>query len=137
MDTLYQGVISYERIKNLIGVGIFVILSLIGVFCCISALMNPESKTITKLNNPILNTPSNTPSNSNIPDTITTTSGYSPFAWLYFTACAIVCALFAFLSYYLATSKAAEPLLAAQGALDAASLLGHAFRGHGSFNIGE
>jgi len=128
---IYQGVIGYERMKSFIGTFIFAGLAIIGLLCIISAGMNPEKTETTS--NPDLKTPSGTAS------TITTTSGYSPTAWIFFLGCAIICALLSGLSYYMATSKEAEPLLAVNGMLDAANVVGSVLRGRGNanFNLGE
>ena len=123
MKTVYNAAVGYERIKMYTGMGASIIFGFIMIICGIMSMISPPPPPPTP--NPIPNTPTST---------TTTTLGWP---WLIF--CGFICFVLAYGAYYMATNKSMENVLAAQGALDAASTISNIFNNNrgGMFDVGE
>jgi amino acid permease len=123
MDKVYDTAVEYERFKS---AGISIVTAILGlcfISSAISALMNSNNNKKDNQND------NNTPSTSD--------SGTS---WLWLCGCGILLLVISGGLYYMATnkSKTTEHILAAQGALDAASTVSGLFTKRGGyFSIGE
>ena len=126
MDTLYNGVVDYERMKSYVGsfiTGIIGIGMLIcGLFSLASSLSNP--------------TPSQNKDNKNN----TPSDSESSNSWIFLSVLGIIFSLISAVLYYMATdtSKTTENMLAAKGAFDVSSSIFKIFRRKGGyFDQGE
>jgi hypothetical protein len=168
MDTLYNTTVGYERMKNLTGMVILIILGVCFISsACSSIYSNFETVnttgTVVSYDTPsetagvqysrgskqqtdnIVTSPvtigSKIPIHYNSSGTNTASLGQSSTgssAWMVLCCIACVCFIVAFISYYMATSKSMENVLAAQGALNAASTIGRILRRRGGyFDVGE
>jgi drug/metabolite transporter (DMT)-like permease len=123
MDTLYNGVVDYERMKSYVGsfiTGIIGIAMLIwGLFSYASSLSSPPPSQ-NKDNKPAESEPSN--------------------SWIFLSVLGIIFSIISAVLYYIATdtSKTTENILAAKGAFDITSSIFKVFRRKGGyFDKGE
>lgn len=121
METVYNTAVGYERMKMYTTMGICIILGIIIMICAIISMMNPPPP------EPKTNTPSPQPTSS------------STVGWLWLILFGILCFLTAYGCYYMASNKSMENVLAAQGAIDAASTVSSMFNHNkgGMFEVGE
>jgi uncharacterized membrane protein HdeD (DUF308 family) len=131
METVYNTAVGYERIKMYTAMGACIILGIILIICAIMSIVNPSSPPTNTTTNTTTNTSTNTPAET----TPTTTSSVG---WPWLILCGLVCFILAYGAYYMATNKSMENVLAAQGAIDAASSVSSLFDKHGGlFDIGD
>ena len=126
MNTLYNGVVGYERFKNFWSAILFFFIGVILVICAIySFLYPPQPKASTTPNGQ----PNNTPSEP----------APSPYTWAIFSGFGVFSIIASGIMYFLATdnSETTKNILAAQGAYDAYSFIFNNRRNGGNFAIGE
>ena len=131
METVYNTAVGYQRMKMYTAMGACIILGIILIICAIMSIVNPTPPPPTSSTTPSQPLPTNPPTDA----TPTTTSS---IGWPWLILCGCICFIIAYGAYYMATNKSMENVLAAQGAIDAASSVSSLFDRHGGvFDVGE